>query len=104
MTPPGMALGYFAAALALGAGLGIAYSFLRPVKRRWLADLVFVLCAGWAWLVLAFRICRGDLQGAYLLGMAVGAWGTKSLFRPFFTCFWNIIAIPAKKISEIAKK
>lgn len=104
MTPPGMALGYFAAALALGAGLGVVYSFLRPVKRRWLADLVFVLCAGWAWLVLAFRICRGDLRGAYLLGMAVGAWGTKSLFRTFFTCFWNIIAIPAKKISEIAKK
>ena len=104
MTPPEVALRYFGAALVLGAGLGIAYSFLRPVKRRWLADLIFVVCTGWAWLVLAFRVCRGDFRGAYLLGMTVGAWGTKSLFRTFFTCFWNIIAIPAKKISEIAKK
>ena len=104
MIPPGMALGYFAVALVLGAGLGLVYSFLRPVKRRWLADLIFVFCAGWAWLVLAFRVCRGDLRGAYLLGMTVGMWGTKSLFGPFFSGFWKIMAIPAKKISENAKK
>ena len=104
MIPPGTALAWFAAALVLGAGLGLVYSFLRPVRRRWLADLVFVACAGWAWLVLAFRVCRGDPRGAYLLGMAVGAWGTKSLFGPFFSGLWKIMAIPAKKISEIAKK
>ena len=104
MIPPGAALGYFGAALALGAGLGLVYSFLQPLKRRWLADQIFVVCAGWAWLVLAFRVCRGDLRGAYLLGMAVGVWETKSLFRPFFSGFWNIMALPAKKISEIAKK
>ena len=104
MTPPGTALGYFGAALALGAGLGLVYSFLRPVGRRWLVDLLFVLCAGWAWMVLAFRVCRGDLRGAYLLGMAAGALGTNSLFGPFFAGFWKIMALPAKKISEITKK
>ena len=71
MTPPAVAAGRFGAALMLGAGLGIVYAFVRPLgRRRWPGDLLTVLCALWAWAVLAFRVCRGDMRGAYLPALA----------------------------------
>ena len=56
MTPPGAAAGRFAAAAGLGLALGITYSFLRPLSRRWLGDLVFSAALLWAWMYLAFGI------------------------------------------------
>ena len=105
MTTPGVAAGRFAAALAMGAGLGIVYAFLRPLgRRRWPGDLCFVLCALWIWAQLAFRVCRGDMRLAYLPGLAAGALAAIALFGSIFASFWSIIAVPAKKISEITKK
>ena len=105
MMPPGVAAGRFGAALLLGAGLGLCYAFLRPPgRRRWPGDLCFLLCALWAWVQLAFRICRGDMRGPYLLGLAAGAWVANLLFRPLFADFWKIMAIPAKKILIFRKK
>ena len=105
MTPPGVAAGRFAAALALGIGLGIVYAFLRPLgRRRWPWDLCFTVCALWVWAELSFRICRGDIRMAELLGLAAGVMASIALFGTIFTRFWKIMAIPAKKISEIAKK
>ena len=103
MTPPGTAAGRFGAAVALGLALGLVYSFLRPLRRRWLGDLVFLLCALWSWTLLAFGVCRGDLRGAYCMGLAAGAWVTHDSFCPLFYGFWKITAIPAKKISDFAK-
>ena len=105
MTPPGIAAGRFAGAFALGLALGIVHAFLAPLgrKRRWPGDLIFLLCALWAWLYLAFGLCRGDPRGAYLPALWLGAWAANELFRGFFHRFWKILAFPAKKILKITK-
>ena len=103
MTPPAVAAGRFGAAVVLGLALGVVYSFLRPVKRRHLGDLVFSACALWGWIWLTFGICRGDVRGAYLAGMAAGAWATHGAFAPVFRVFWKIIGIPAKKFRILQK-
>ena len=105
MTPPELAAQRFGAAVMLGAALGIGYCFLHPpCPRRWPGDLCFMILALRIWAELAFRICRGDMRPAYLGGLAAGAWATIALFGSIIARFWNILAIPAKKISKITKK
>lgn len=78
MTSPGIAAGRFGAACLLGLLLGLAYSLLRPLRPRLtaLADLVFVIAFGAAWVELGFGICQGDLRLGYTAGLFVGifAW------------------------------
>ena len=73
MTPPGTAAGRFLAAGLLGLVLGLVYGCLRPLRRRALADLLFLLAAGWAWLYLNFDICRGDIRPGITASLGVGA-------------------------------
>ena len=89
MTPPGAAAERFAAALMLGAALGMMYGLVHPpARRKWPGDLCFVLLALGIWAELAFRVCRGDMRLAYLAGLAAGTWGTFALFRPIFALVW----------------
>ena len=52
MIPPALAARWFAAALALGAGLGLFYEFLRPLRPRFtgLGDLLFLSGAFPVWI------------------------------------------------------
>jgi hypothetical protein len=117
MTTPAVAAARFGMAAAVGAGLGLFYGFLRPLRRKsnWLADLIFVIAAFFGWLYVGFGICRGDLRMAYFAGMALGGFGWEmtvgKLLRPVFFGFWQgirkilaVIAFPMKKIFEITRK
>lgn len=97
MTEPVQAAGWFAQALLLGMGLGCLYGFLRPLRPRLttLADLVFSAAAIWAWLVLSFGICGGDLRLSGTLALAAGGfcWELTAgrLLRPVFLGFWRLV-------------
>ena len=97
MKTPIDALQHFAIALAIGAGLGVFYGFLRPLRRHhhWPADLIFIIGFFWGWLHLAFGVCRGDIRlgcsigiplGVLLWDKTVGRW-----LRPLFDGFWRLI-------------
>lgn len=87
----------FWAACMLGCGLGLLYGFLRPLRPRLthLTDGVFVIAAGWSWLVLSFGICHGDLRLGYSAGLAIGAFFWEltvgKLLRPVFWGFWRLV-------------
>ncbi len=99
MTPPGLAAWRFAIACLYGIGLGVIYSFLRPLrpKRTALADGLFLLFLLFAWLQLGFRICRGDLRFGYTAGLLVGIflWELTlgKLLKPVFFGFWQAVAV-----------
>ena len=59
MTAPALAARFFGTACLLGAGLGLLYGFLRPLRpRHTLAvDGLFVTVLLWTWICLAFGIC-----------------------------------------------
>ena len=99
--------------LLLGGGLGLVFGFLRPVRPRWLADLIFLIALFWAWLWLGFGLCRGDLRLAYSLSLLVGAGFWEFTFgenlKPVFSFFWkqifriiDFILLPGKNISKKA--
>ena len=64
MTDPLTSAYRFAIACLLGCGLGLWYGFLRPLRLRHphISDLLFLPGAVYAWLLLGFQICRGDLR------------------------------------------
>ena len=64
MTTPIYAFSRFAIALALGAGLGLFYGFLRPLRPRYtaLSDLLFLAGLSYVWLYFNFAVCRGDIR------------------------------------------
>lgn len=113
MTAPALAFQRFAAACLLGLGLGVLYSFLRPLRprRTALADGVFLAAVLFAWLQLGFRVCRGDLRLGYTAGLFVGLvlWELTvgKLLRPVFSGFWKgvvgilgLVTWPVKKFFE----
>ena len=95
MTAPALAARRFLLALAVGAGLGLVYGFLRPPRRRFthIFDGIFVLVTLWAWVYLSFGLCKGELRFGYTMGMLLGAglWEMTAgrLLRPVFTGFWK---------------
>lgn len=97
MTAPAVAALRFALACALGLGLGVVYSFLRPLRPRLtpLADGLFVLSLLAAWVYLGFGICGGDLRLGYTAGLFVGIclWERTAgrLLRPLFFRFWRLL-------------
>lgn len=99
MTPPGLSAWRFATACLYGIGLGVIYSFLRPLrpKRTALADGIFLLAFFLVWLELGFRVCRGDLRFGYSAGLPIGIflweWTLGKLMRPVFFGFWRVIRI-----------
>ena len=98
MTPPGLAAWRFAIACLYGVGLGVIYSFLRPLrpKRTILADGLFLLSVLLAWLQLGFEVCRGDLRFGYTAGLPIGIflWELTfgKLLKPVFFGFWKAVA------------
>ena len=72
---PGESLRHFSLAFVMGLALGIYYGFLRPLRPRHtvLSDLLFLPAAFYAWLVLGFGICRGDLRLGCCSGLVLGA-------------------------------
>ena len=113
MTAPALAAVRFGIGCLMGAGLGVVYGFLRPLRPRWtwLADGIFVLCTLWAWVVLSFGVCRGDVRlsfsgslflGAFLLDRTLGR-----LLEPLFRWFWKLLGavlglifLPMQKILQ----
>lgn len=96
MMAPSVAAARFGIGLLLGAGLGVVYGFLRPLRPKFthLADLVFVVAMFWAWLYLSFAVCQGDIRLAITGALAIGcvAWEASvgRLLRPVFRGFWKI--------------
>ena len=98
MTAPETGAVSFLWACLLGAGLGILYGFLRPLrpKATWLADGFFVAAVLIVWLYLSFGICRGDIRLSYTAGLFLGAavWEMTAgkWLRPVFRGFWRMIS------------
>ena len=76
----------------LGCALGLFYGFLRPLRPRWIADLIFIPVLFWTWLYLGFGLCRGDLRMAYTMTLPCGAllweWLFGTALQPIFSLFW----------------
>ena len=110
MTPPSLAAWRFAVACLYGAGLGVIYSLLRPLrpKRTTLADGLFLLALLVAWLELGFRVCRGDLRFGYTAGLLVGIlfWELTlgKPLRPVFFGFWKGFAALLRCVLYPVKK
>ena len=96
-------------ALLLGMLLGVIYGFLRPLRPRWLGDLLFILALFYLWLHLVFGICGGDPRFAYTALLLGGCllWEVicGKRLHPLFSCFWkgisrifSIFLFPVKKI------
>lgn len=113
MTDPALSALRFGAGLALGAALGLVYGFLRPLRTRRSApaDLLFMAAAFYAWLVLSFAVCRGDIRLGITLALPLGAllWENTAgrLLRRPFRLFWQGVAaavgllmLPFKKFYE----
>lgn len=97
MTAPAVAALRFFLACVLGLGLGVIYSFLRPLRPRLtgLSDALFVVSLLMAWVYLGFGICGGDLRLGYTAGLFVGLclweWTAGRLLRPLFFRFWWLL-------------
>ncbi len=103
MTPPALSAARAAMGCLMGMGLGVIYSFLRPLRPRWtgLADLLFLAAFGAAWVYLGFGICGGDLRFGYSASLPVGIllWELTAgrVLRRVFFGFWQIV----RKILEL---
>ena len=93
---PAIAFWRLGCSLLLGGGLGLLYSFLRPLgnRHRILADVVFSLGAIWVWIYLSFAVCRGDIRIVYLFCMIGGILLWEITFgqwlRPVFSGIWRL--------------
>ena len=96
-------------ALLLGGLLGVVYGFLRPLRPRWFADLLFVWALFAVWVQLVFGLCGGDLRFAYsatlLLGLGLWYMTLGQWLQPVFDFLWkqifrifSLIFFPVKKI------
>lgn len=110
MTPAQAAV-RFGWGLVLGGGLGLLYGFLRPLRRRHqlLPDTLFIAAAFYAWLILSFPICQGDIRLGITAALPIGGilWEMTAgrVLRPVFCLFWkvvfrifSILSLPFKKI------
>jgi hypothetical protein len=103
--PPALAAAHTLRALSLGVGLGLFYSFLKPLRPRLttLAGLVFLIFLGWSWLYLAFGICAGDLRLGFFFALGAGCFLThRTLGRfltPLFSGFWAFVGEILKILS-----
>lgn len=108
MIRPLIAAQRFGWACVLGMGLGLFYSFLRPVRPRFLADLLFVPALFKAWIVLSFQICRGDIRVGITFGLLVGFFLWLATFghwlQSLFWGFWRVLSGVFRRILGIIKK
>lgn len=116
MTAPALAAHRFVCCCLLGAALGVYYEFLRPLRPRHTlaADALFLTGCVWVWLIMSFRVCRGDLRLGYSAGLLAGGivWDLAfgSLIAPIFFRILEIrqgnpglCAAARKKIFRICK-
>lgn len=116
MTAPALAAHRFVCCCLLGAALGVYYEFLRPLRSRHTlaADALFLTGCVWVWLIMSFRVCRGDLRLGYSVGLLAGGtvWDLAfgSLIAPHFFRILEIrqgnpglCAAARKKIFRICK-
>ena len=112
MMTPVLAAQRFAWAGLLGAVLALGYEFLRPIRPRALADLLFFPFLIYIWCVLSFRICRGDIRMGITLGLAAGffLWDKtagrvlRRVFQGFWQCVFRAFAGIFHSILKISKK
>jgi hypothetical protein len=110
MNTPGVGFRFFWIACVMGAGLGIFYDFLRPLrpKHTHTADLLFVAGAAYSWLWLSFGFCDGDIRIGYWSGLILGgiAWvhTLGRWVRPVFAVFWKFLLAPIVFLKNIFKK
>lgn len=94
--------------VGLGCGLGLGFDIVRPLRPRFIGDLIYLCFLGWIWLQFTFAICLGDLRLGYLFGAVLGVFlwslGPGRLTRPIFARFWQLLAIPFKKFFDFFKK
>lgn len=103
--------------LALGAGVGLSYDFLSPLRHRrnWLADLLFAPVLVGVWVHYSFGICLGQIRfattAAYFLGLLAWEQTGARLSRPLFSGLWGVffrffrlLTHPLRKIFEIMRK
>ena len=92
MSPP-VAAGCFLWGLALGAGLGLWYAFLQPMRHRFFGDLLFLTGVFPVWLFFCFGVCQGDIRFGLLLSLPVGGFlfhkTLGRLIQPLFRAFWT---------------
>ena len=95
-------------AFGFGLALGLCFDIVRPIRPRFLGDLLFLIVLGWFWLELAFGICGGDLRFGCLFASAVGVFlweiGPGRILQPVFRGFWRLFALPFKKFFKKIKK
>lgn len=95
-------------AFCFGLALGLCFDIVRPIRPRFLGDLLFLIAMGWFWLQLAFGICSGDLRFGCLSALGVGVllWeiGPGRILQPLFCQIWRLFALPFKKIFKKIKK
>lgn len=105
---PGIALTRFIWSLILGMVLGLGFDFVRPIRPRFIGDLLFLALLSWMWLQLTFGICAGDLRLGHLFGLGTGAilWslGPGRLTSSIFRHFWRLLSLAFKKILKKLKK
>ena len=100
-------------ALLLGGWAGILFGFLRPLRPRWLGELLFLAGLFRGWCFLGFDLWGGDLRlactGAYLLGLALWILTFGRWLAPVFSGFWKGFSrlgraffLPFKKIARPA--
>ena len=105
-------------ALLLGAGLGLLYDLLRPLRRRGgntLWDLLFCLTAACLAFLFAMRAENGELGTGEMLLSLLGLVLYMQLLSPLLLPFWErriqeigvffrITQETAKKVPDRAKK
>ena len=105
-------------ALLLGAGLGLLYDLLRPIRRRGgntLWDLLFCLTAACLAFLFAMRAENGELGSGELLLSLLGLVLYMQLLSPLLLPFWErriqkigaflrFAQETAKKVPDRAKK
>ena len=105
---PGVALTRFIWSLVLGMVLGLGFDFVRPIRPRFIGDLLFLVLLSWVWLQLTFGICAGDLRLGHLFGLGTGTilWslGPGRLTSSIFRHFWLLLSLPFKKFLKKLKK
>ena len=103
---------------AMGAGLGLLYDLLRPIRHRtraWFWDLLFCLCAAGSAFLFAMRSESGVLGTGELLMSFLGMFSyfrlLSPVFLPLFDAFVTEIGVflvntqvLIKKVGFFAKK
>ena len=98
---------HLAQGLLLGCILGVVFGFLRPLRPRWLGDLLFLAAFFHVWIFLGFALCGGDLRMAYSLTLPAGIllWECSfgKFLQPLCYGFWQFLTRFLGRILHLGK-